>query len=70
MQLSKLDNGITELEGLKSIPDFAAEPEMVENTPLNADSKRYEIGVKDFGSLENIFLATFVLIMILIFKHG
>ena len=49
-------SAFTELEGLKSIPDFAAEPEMVENTPLNADSKRYEIGVKDFGSLEYGFV--------------
>lgn len=27
-------------------------------------------GAKDFGSMENIFLATFVLVVILFFKHG
>lgn len=46
----------TELTGLKSIPDFSASPEMIENTPLNAVNKQYEIGVKDFGELEYGFV--------------
>lgn len=46
----------TVLSSLKKVPDFGAEPEMVENTRLNAKNKQYEVGVGDAGDLEYTFV--------------
>lgn len=44
------------LEGLKTIPDVAENPEFVENTPIAAANKRYEVGIGDPGQLEYTFV--------------
>lgn len=46
----------TILKSLKKVPDLGIEPEMVENTPLNAKNKQYEQGVGDIGDLEYTFV--------------
>lgn len=46
----------TELEGLKTVPDMGSSPELVENTPLKATSKRYEVGIGDPGTMEYTFV--------------
>lgn len=45
----------TLLDSLKKVSDLGFEPEMVENTQLNAKNKQYEIGVGDAGDLEYTF---------------
>lgn len=45
----------TVLETLKKVPDLGSDPEMVENTALNAKNKQYEIGVGDAGEFEYTF---------------
>ena len=44
-------NDFTELVDLKEIPEMGIEPEKVENTPLSASVKQYELGVGDAGDL-------------------
>lgn len=46
----------TDLEDLKTVPDIGSSPEMVENTPLRATSKRYEAGIGDLGTMEYTFV--------------
>lgn len=50
------ESGYTILNGLKEIPDLGADAEKVENTPLDATAKRYEIGVGDAGDMEFTFI--------------
>lgn len=45
----------TELKDLKEIPDLGGDPEMVENSRINAKYKQYEIGVGDAGDLVYLF---------------
>lgn len=45
----------TLIDCLKKVPDLGTEPEMVENTQLNAKNKQYEIGVGDAGEFEYTF---------------
>lgn len=45
-----------DLPGLKTLPDMGSTPELVENTPVTATSKRYEVGVGDPGSMEYTFV--------------
>lgn len=52
---SKEGDSYTLLDTLKSVPDLGLEPEMVENTKLNAKNKQYELGVGDSGELEYTF---------------
>lgn len=51
----KSANAFTELVDLKEIPEMGIEPEKVENTPLSASVKQYELGVGDAGDLEYKF---------------
>ena len=44
-----------DLTGLKKIPDMGNEPEKVENTCLDDDTKHYEYGIGDYGDLEYTF---------------
>lgn len=44
-----------DLPDLKELPDIDDKPERVENTPLNATSKRYEMGVGDMGEMDYKF---------------
>lgn len=39
------------LNDLKEVPDIGGDPELVENTRLNAKYKQYEVGVGDAGDL-------------------
>lgn len=41
----------TDLPELKEVPDLQNKPERVENTPINAANKRYEMGVGDPGEM-------------------
>lgn len=41
----------TLLKDLKEVPDIGGDPEMVENSRLNAKYKQYEIGVGDAGDM-------------------
>ncbi len=45
-----------DLNDLKTIPDMGSAPELVENTPLRATSKRYEVGIGDPGTMEYTFV--------------
>lgn len=45
----------TLIDCLKKVPDLGADPEMVENTKLNAKNKQYEKGVGDAGEFEYTF---------------
>lgn len=44
------------LTGLKEVPEMGAEPEKVENTPLDASVKRYELGIGDPGDMAFKFI--------------
>lgn len=46
----------TVLNSLKKVPDIGIEPEKVENTPLGASNKQYELGIGDPGDLEFVFV--------------
>ncbi len=50
------DGPYENLEGLKTLPDVGSSPELVENTPIAATSKRYEVGIGDPGSMEYTFV--------------
>lgn len=43
---------LSELTGLKEIPELGGEPEKVENTTLADTAKQYEYGITDYGDLE------------------
>lgn len=45
----------TILKTLKKVPDLGLEPELVENTTINAKNKQYDVGVGDLGELEYTF---------------
>lgn len=45
----------TKLTGLKSVPDMGQDPEKVENTCLEDETKKYEFGIGDYGDLEYKF---------------
>ncbi len=45
----------TKLAGLKSVPDMGQDPEKVENTCLEDNTKQYEFGIGDYGDLEYKF---------------
>lgn len=45
----------TDLPDLKELPDIDDKPERIENTPINATSKRYEMGVGDMGEMAYTF---------------
>ncbi len=45
----------TDLPDLKELPDIDDKPERVENTPICATSKRYEMGVGDMGEMAYTF---------------
>lgn len=44
------------LEGLKEVPELGVDPEKVENTPLSAEVKQYEMGIGDAGDLSYKFI--------------
>ena len=46
----------TDLPNLKTVPDMNNEKEKVENTPLSAGNRRYEVGVGDYGDMEYTFV--------------
>lgn len=50
------DGPYENLEGLKELPDVGSSPELIENTPIAATCKRYEVGVGDPGSMEYTFI--------------
>ena len=45
----------TDLPDLKELPDIDDNPERVENTPICAATKRYEMGVGDAGEMAYTF---------------
>ncbi len=45
-----------DLPDVKTVPDIGGSPELVENTPIAATSKRYEVGVSDPGTMEYTFV--------------
>lgn len=45
----------TKLKSLKKVPDLGFEPEMVENSTIDAKNKQYDVGVGDAGDLEYTF---------------
>ncbi len=45
-----------DLPDLKTVPDIGGAPELVENTPIAATAKRYEIGIGDPGTMEYTFV--------------
>lgn len=49
-------NTYTDLSGLKEVPELGVEPEKVENTPLSAEIKQYEMGIGDAGDLSYKFI--------------
>jgi len=46
----------TDLPDVKTIPDIGGAPELVENTPISAASKRFEVGIGDPGTMEYTFV--------------
>lgn len=52
------EEAYTDLPDLKTVPDMNNEKEKVENTPLSAANKRYEVGVGDYGDMEYTFVHT------------
>lgn len=50
------EEAYVDLPDLKTLPDMGSAPELVENTPVTAASKRYEVGVGDPGSMEYTFV--------------
>lgn len=46
----------TDFPGLKTLPDMTNSREKVENTPINAANKRYELGTGDLGDMEYTFV--------------
>lgn len=49
-------NTYTDLSGLKEVPELGVELEKVENTPLSAEIKQYEMGIGDAGNLSYKFI--------------
>lgn len=48
----------TDLPDLKTVPDMNNDKEKVENTPLSAANKQYEVGTGDYGDMEYTFKHT------------
>ena len=46
---------VTDLPGLKEIPDIGIDPEKVENTCLTDKNKKYELGIGDLGDMKYKF---------------
>lgn len=51
----KVDGAVKALAGLKEIPELGADPELVENTCLTDQTKKYEMGIGDLGNVAYVF---------------